>query len=103
MAIDGAPSARLPESEAGAESEAGVEPEAGAEWEAGVESEAAGNWTPVSFAVTSGCFLALRKFIPIECTALESLGEALKRVHEVEVNDKVVQIWKHFSVFLLNE
>ena len=29
MAIDGAPSARLPESEAGVESEAGLEPEAG--------------------------------------------------------------------------
>ena len=54
--------------------------EAGVDSEAGVESEAAGNWTPVSFALTSGCFLALRKFTPIECTALDNLGEALKRV-----------------------
>ena len=60
--------------------DAGVESEAGVDSEAGVESEAAGNWTLVSFALTSGCFLDLRKFPPTERTALESFGEALKRV-----------------------
>ena len=50
-------------------SEAIVESEAGVQSEAGVKSEAAGNWTPVPFALTSGCVLALRKFTPIECTA----------------------------------
>ena len=42
--------------------------------------EAAGNWTPVSFALTSGCFLDLRQFTPIECTALENLGEVVPDV-----------------------
>ena len=60
--------------------EAGVESEAGVDSDASVESEAAGNLTPVSFALTSGCFLDLRQFTPIECTALENLGEVVPDV-----------------------
>ena len=46
---------------------------------------ASGNRTPVYFALTSGCFLLLRKFTPIECTALKSLGGGLKRVGRLQV------------------
>ena len=44
--LDGAPSARLPESEAGVKSEVGVESEAGDQSEAGVESESVSPLSP---------------------------------------------------------